>query len=127
MSPPFIQSPPIPGKRVTQVVKIRPEFLAAYKDIHKSVWPEVLECLRDANIVDYSIHYNPQHALLIGSYKYIGDNWDVDSKKALQHDATRRWWQITDAMQETLISGSTGSTDSKGWWMELEEVFRFEG
>jgi L-rhamnose mutarotase len=38
----------------------------------------------------------------------------------------RKWWEMTDGMQQTLVDGSKGSTDPKGWWKNLEEVFRCE-
>ncbi|KAK9454607.1 rhamnose mutarotase [Dipodascopsis uninucleata] len=115
-----------PGKRICQIIKVKSEALQEYKDIHKNVWPEVLESLKDQNIVDYSIHYDPIHSLLIATFKYIGNDWETDSKKGSLNEPTRRWWKLTDSMQETLVEGSTGSTDPKGWWYNLEEVFRFD-
>lgn len=39
----------------------------------------------------------------------------------------RRWWQLTDSMQESLVPGATGSGQATPWWLSLDEVFRFEG
>lgn len=30
-------------------------------------------------------------------------------------------------MQESLVPGAIKSGDKAGWWLNLEEVFRFEG
>ncbi|KAG6551886.1 hypothetical protein Mapa_006502 [Marchantia paleacea] len=114
-------------RRICQIIKIKPSALEEYKRLHRNVWPGVLANLEKQQIVDYSIHYDPEHSLLIANFKYVGDNWEVDSKLGLADEETRRWWHVTDACQETLVEGSTGSTDAKGWWKDLEEVFRFEG
>lgn len=41
-----------PGKRIQQIVKLRPEYLAEYKKCHAAVWPEVLKQIKECNIVD---------------------------------------------------------------------------
>lgn len=30
-------------------------------------------------------------------------------------------------MQESLVPGAKGSGEEGGWWLDLKEVFRFEG
>ena len=37
----------------------------------------------------------------------------------------RRWWEMTDGMQESQVPGATGSKDGE-WWTPFEEVFRLE-
>lgn len=44
-----------------------------------------------------------------------------------QDEETKRWWKLTDGMQESLVEGAEGSGKEKGWWLDLKEVFRFEG
>lgn len=47
-------------------------------------------------------------------------------KLVAEDEETRRWWVLTDGMQESLVEGAEGS--GKGdWWLDLKEVFRFEG
>lgn len=116
-----------PGKRICQIVKIKPEYLEEYKKIHKEVWPPVLFNIKKYHIEDYSIHYSPTLSLLIANFKYLGDDWERDSEAMRVDSSNHEWWKMTDAMQETLVEGSRGSTDPKGWWLNLEEVFRFEG
>jgi hypothetical protein len=41
-----------PGRRFAQIVKLKPEFLDKYKEVHAAVWPEVLKQIADCNIVD---------------------------------------------------------------------------
>lgn len=115
-----------PGKRICQVVKLKPEYLEEYKKCHQNVWEPVVESLRKYHIEDYSIHYLPGMDLLIATMKYTGDNWEKDSHDSQMDEANFKWWDMTDEMQESLIDGSTGSRDEKGWWVNLEELFRFD-
>jgi hypothetical protein len=80
---------------------------------------------------------------------YVGTNYDVDMAAIGEDPETRRWWKLTDAMQESFTPGATGSGGSVPWWtvgrnfsdhdlngslythdvilQDLEEVFWFEG
>jgi hypothetical protein len=46
-----------PGRRFAQIVKLKPEFVNKYKEVHAAVWPEVLRQIRDCNIVDCTYHF----------------------------------------------------------------------
>jgi len=43
-------------------------------------------------------------------------------KKIAADEETKRWWKVTDAMQESLNEGATGS-EGGNWWRDMEEVF----
>ncbi len=43
---------PVAGRRVAQIVKLKPEFVAKYKAVHAAVWPEVLQQIKMCNIRD---------------------------------------------------------------------------
>ncbi|SCV71278.1 BQ2448_2866 [Microbotryum intermedium] len=126
------------SKVVCQIVKVRSETLEEYKEdealtyvhpiqIHANVWPSVLRTIEQANIKDYTIHHSPQFDLLIARFTYVGSDWEGDMRRISEDPDTRRWWELTDGMQQSLVDGATGSAGEKGWWTELEEVFRFEG
>ncbi|WVR03984.1 hypothetical protein IAU60_000983 [Kwoniella sp. DSM 27419] len=115
------------GKRICQVVKVRPERLEEYKKVHAAVWPEVLAALRKAHVVDYSIHFFEPHHLLIAHMRYIGDDFERDMAGIAENESTKRWWALTDGMQESFVQGATGSESGPGWWLNAEEVFRMEG
>ena len=40
------------GRRIAQIVKLKPEFVEKYKEVHARVWPEVLKQIKDCNIED---------------------------------------------------------------------------
>jgi len=114
-------------KRVCQIIKLKPEAEAEYRTLHANVWPSVLAALERHGIADYSIHYYPPLKLLIATFKYIGDDYAKDMDAIGQDEETKKWWKMTDAMQESFVEGAEGSGKEVPWWMDLEEVFRMEG
>jgi len=114
-------------KRVCQITKLKPSAVEEYKSIHAAVWPSVLAALNRAHVVDYSIYHYPALQLLIATFKYTGTDYEGDMKKVAEDEETKRWWAVTDLMQESLVEGAEGSGKDVPWWQELEEVFRFEG
>lgn len=41
-----------PGRRYAQIVKLKPEHYARYKEVHGAVWPEVAKQIKNCNIID---------------------------------------------------------------------------
>jgi L-rhamnose mutarotase len=39
-------------RRIAQIVHLKPSAVAAYKECHANVWPEVLQQIKDCNIKD---------------------------------------------------------------------------
>lgn len=117
---------PSEPRRIAQIVRLKRDSLQAYKDCHAAIWPAVLKQIKDCNIVDYSIFLDEQSMTLFASMKYAGSDFDGDMEKMRANPEVQKWWDMTDSMQESLVEGSKGSTDPKGWWVELEEVFRVE-
>lgn len=56
------------------------------------------------------------------SFKYTGTDYEGDMQKIAEDEETKRWWKVTDAMQESLNEGAV-SSEKGGWWQELREVF----
>lgn len=90
------------------------------------MWPAVLAQIKDCNISDYSIFLDEASMVLFSTFKYTGTDYEADMERMSANEEVRRWWAMTDGMQESFVAGSTGSTDEKGWWRGLEEVFRCE-
>jgi L-rhamnose mutarotase len=99
-------------------MQVKPDALKEYMDIHKNVWPSVLDALRRHHIIDYSIHYwpAPDFHLLIANMKYTGDNYEEDMAGIAADPETQRWWKVTDGMQESFNAGATGSGREIPWW-----------
>ncbi|MBE3043808.1 L-rhamnose mutarotase [Candidatus Bathyarchaeota archaeon] len=114
-------------RRIAQIVRLKPSSLQAYKDCHAAVWPAVLAQIKDCNISDYSIFLDETSMTLFATFKWSGADWDADMARMGANEEVRKWWAMTDGMQESFTEGSTGSTDGeKGWWRGLDEVFRCE-
>lgn len=66
--PPRITKSPDPepkqaARRIAQIVKLKPEFVDKYKEVHAAVWPEVLQQIKDCNIQDCGWFFSPELAL----------------------------------------------------------------
>lgn len=114
------------ARRIAQIVKVKRDSIPTYKECHAAVWPAVLKQIKDCNISDYSIFLDETSCTLFACMKYTGSDYDADMEKMKANPEVRKWWEMTDSMQETPVEGSKGSTDEKGWWVPLEEVFRCE-
>jgi L-rhamnose mutarotase len=88
--------------------------------MHAAVWPEVLATIAACNIRNYSIFLEDD--LLFAYFEYMGEEFDGDMAKMAACPDTRRWWVLTDAMQEAL----PGTTPERRW-KRIEEVFHFSG
>ena len=110
-------------RRIGQIIRLKPKSLEAYKECHAEVWPAVLKQIKDCNISDYSIYFDEQSMTLFATMKWNGSDFDADMEKMRGNPEVQRWWQMTDNMQQTLVEGSSGSMDPRGWWRDLEEVF----
>ncbi|KAL2758471.1 hypothetical protein ACRALDRAFT_2026019 [Sodiomyces alcalophilus JCM 7366] len=113
-----------PGRRITQIVKLKPEFVDKYKEAHVHVWPEVLKQIKHCNIEDYSISHDPETGILFATMKYVGYDYAGDMERMRENPKVREWWAMTDSWQESLVPGATSSEAGEpSWWKPLEEVF----
>ncbi|KAH6845863.1 rhamnose mutarotase [Chaetomium sp. MPI-CAGE-AT-0009] len=113
-----------PARRLAQIVKLKPEFIDKYKEVHAAVWPEVLEQIKDCNIQDYSIFHDPETGILFANFKYVGNDYEGDMERMRQNPKVREWWRMTDGMQESLVPGAKDSESGEpSWWKPVEEVF----
>ena len=103
-------------QRYGSLIKLRPEKLAEYKQLHANVWPEVLKTIRECNIRNYSIFFKDGY--LFSYYEYIGDDFNADMKKMAADPHTQAWWKLTDPCQEPLETCREGE-----WWAGMEEFF----
>ncbi len=103
-------------KRVGQVIRLRPEKLEEYKELHANCWPGVLKMIHDANLRNFSIYY--RDGLLFSYFEYVGDDYAADMAKIAADPATQDWWKHTDPCQQPVESAGEGV-----WWAPMEEFF----
>jgi L-rhamnose mutarotase len=105
-------------ERIGQVVRLRPEALGRYQELHASVWPDVLRAIWACNIRNYSIFLCEPELLLFAYFEYIGEDYDADQARMAEDPVTQEWWSITMPMQEPLENRPEGA-----WWAPAREVF----
>ena len=103
-------------QRYASVIKLKPEKLDEYKQLHANVWPEVLKMIRKCNICNYSIYFKDGY--LFSYFEYHGNDFNADMKKMAADPNTQAWWKLTDPCQEPL---ETRQEDK--WWASMEEFF----
>lgn len=124
VSPPSPTRLKNPGRRIAQIVKLKPEYIDKYREVHAAVWPEVLKQIKSCNIEDYSIFYDSQSHILFATFKYIGYDYAGDMERMRENPRVREWWAMTDGWQESLVPGAISSEAGEpAWWKGVEEVF----
>lgn len=103
-------------KRVASVIGLKPEHQSEYEELHRNVWPDVLEQIERSNIRNYSIYRYGN--LLFSYFEYIGENYELDMQRMGEDEATQRWWAVCGPMQLPVDERKHGE-----WWATLPEVF----
>ena len=106
-------------RRYGYVIKIKPEMLDQYKQLHRNPWPGVLEQITKSNIRNYSIYLKDNY--LFSYFEYVGDDFESDMAKMAEDSVTLEWWKQTDPCQDPLESRAEGE-----WWAMMEEVFHHD-
>ncbi len=102
--------------RYGNVIALKPEKEAEYRDLHAAVWPTVLTRISECNIKNYSIFLN--YGLLFAYFEYHGEDFAADSAKMAADPHTQAWWKLTDPCQRPVENANDGE-----WWVRMEEVF----
>ncbi|HEV3138992.1 MAG TPA: L-rhamnose mutarotase [Vicinamibacterales bacterium] len=96
-----------------------PAAIAAYREHHRRVWPEVVESLRRAGVKSMDIHMLGRMAVMIVD---VADGLDIRRVFA-SHQAfsprVREWEQLMKSLQEPAPEAAPGE-----WWATMEPVFR---
>ena len=103
-------------KRYATVIKVKPEKLDRYKELHANTWPEIIRIIKECNIQNYSIYY--RDGLLFSYFEYTGDDYDADMAKMSAYPIAQKWWDACMPCQEPLDTLEPGQ-----WWADMEEVF----
>lgn len=110
-------------QRYGMIIKLKPEKYEEYKELHKAVWPEVLDRLSKCNIKNYSIYH--KQGYLFSYFEYHGDSLDDDWSLLQADPKVREFWLLTDPCQEPVEGDSSGSVEGN-WWIPMEELFHMD-
>lgn len=106
-------------KRCASVLRMPPENLARYRDLHADVWPGVLATITDCGIRNYSIFH--RSGWLFSYFEYVGDDYDADMARMADDPTTQEWWRLTNPLQEPLEDRAEGE-----WWASMVELFHHD-
>jgi L-rhamnose mutarotase len=95
-----------------------PAAIAAYREHHRHVWPEVIASLRRAGVHALDIHLLGRTAVMI-----VEVDAGVDVQRAFgAHRASSprvgQWEQLMQSLQEASPDAAPGE-----WWARMEPVF----
>jgi L-rhamnose mutarotase len=105
---------------LTLDLKDDPAAIAAYREYHRRVWPEVIDSLRHAGIVTMDIYLLERRAVMI----LLTDGRDPASCFAMHQAAGPRvaeWEALMQSLQQPPPGGQPGE-----WWVQMEPVFSLE-
>jgi L-rhamnose mutarotase len=108
-------------RRFGQVIRVKPEKLDYYKELHAKPWPSILKTLTESNIHNYSIflkQLDDDNYYLFAYFEYTGADYEADMKKIADDPETKRWWLETDPCQIPVKHREEGQ-----WWTPMESVF----
>ena len=108
-------------QRHGQVIRLRPDAVTRYRELHASVWPDVLRTLHGCGIRNYSIFLREPELLLFAYFEYVGDDFEADQARIAADPVTQEWWQVTMPLQEPLPA-----RDADAWWAPMREVFHLD-
>jgi L-rhamnose mutarotase len=108
-------------QRMGMVVRVRPEKIALYRELHAHPWPELNAALRAANIRNYSIYLREPENLLFAYWEYGGLDYAADMQVLSELDVTKKWLSLTDPCQERLRSAPEGE-----WWSPMSELYHLD-
>ena len=104
-------------QRVAFRLRVRPERLAEYKQLHRKVWPELLDAMRAASIRNYSIFADGPE--LFGYLEC--EDWNTATEALARSDANRRWQELMSDYLATPVD-----PDAPEPLLMMDEVFRMD-
>ena len=104
-------------KRVGFQFKVRADRLADYKEQNKSVWPEMLQALREAGWHNYSLFLRPDG--LIFGYFETEESLSAAQAKMGASEVNTRW-------QQFMAPFTDANARPDETFLELEEYFHLD-
>jgi L-rhamnose mutarotase len=105
--------------RYASMLRMPPENLARYRELHAAVWPAVLARITECNIHNYSIYH--RGGWLFSYFEYTGEDYDADMALMAADPTTQEWWAVNKPLQEPLEDRAAGE-----WWASMDELFHLD-
>ena len=104
-------------KRVGFQFKVRPERQAEYQELHKQVWPEMLQALHNAGWHNYTLFMRADG--LIFGYFETEESFAVAQAKMAASEVNTRWQQFMAPFTDSNVRPDES-------FLELEEYFHLD-
>ncbi|MBR7187010.1 MAG: L-rhamnose mutarotase [Clostridia bacterium] len=105
--------------RFGQMIKVKPDGLAAYKKWHANPMPGVNEMIKACHLRNYSIYSRGDY--LFAYFEYDGDDFDADMAKMAADPNTQAWWDVVKPLMQPLDDRAEGE-----FWSDMEEVYHLD-
>jgi L-rhamnose mutarotase len=106
-------------KRVGFLLKVRPDKLQDYKAHHAAVWPEMLNALRRAGWLNYSI-FTREDGLLFGYFE-TPESFKAALDGMSKEEINAKWQEFMAPYFENLSGAHADES-----MLELEEIFHLD-
>lgn len=108
---------PNPLKRVGMVIKLKPECVAEYRELHADSNSGVRDLLSKYHMENFNIflHQIGDDWFEFGYYEYTGDDFEADMALLSSEPRNQAWLEVCNPMQIPL-AGADG-------WTEMERVY----
>jgi L-rhamnose mutarotase len=98
-----------------------PEAIAAYREHHRRVWPEVVESLRTVGVRNMDIHLLGRRLVMV---VVMEDGLDITrafARHAASSPRVAEWERLMKSLQEPVDGAQPGAS-----WALMDEVFRLD-
>lgn len=106
-------------KRIGEMILIRPEGLARYRELHANPLPGVNEMLKACHIRNYTIYQRGE--FMFASYEYTGEDFEADMARLSADPATREWDAPVNPLMRPLPDRAPGE-----FWAKMEEIYHLD-
>jgi len=96
-----------------------PAAIAAYREHHRRVWPEVVESLRAVGVTRMDIHLHGRRLVMILELADGLDPRRVFAAHGAANARVQEWERLMRSLQERASDAPPGE-----WWAVMEPVFR---
>jgi L-rhamnose mutarotase len=99
-----------------------PAAIAAYREHHRRVWPEVIASLRHAGVKQLDIHMLGRRLVMIVELPEGSDYQRVFAAHVASSARVAEWERLMKSLQEPAPNTPPGE-----WWAMMEPVFSMNG
>jgi L-rhamnose mutarotase len=103
-------------RRFGQIIKLKPERIGEYVELHAAVWPAVAKAITRSHIKNYSIYLRDE--TLFGYFEYVGSDFDADMAEMAANPGIQKWWDVCKPCMLPVENREEGE-----WWADMEEIF----